>query len=94
MITPDKHQKFGIPVRIQLTDNSQLMGLIFVHPGTRIMETLCDGKMFFAIRTTDGIKLVNKQHAVHVQLLSIDEIKEKIDIFPDIDFQYIRNNNW
>lgn len=94
MISSDRREKFGIPVRIQMTNNSQIIGLVFVAVGNRVMETLCDGKPFFAVKTKDGVKLVNKQHAIQVELLSIEEIREKSDVFPDFDVKYLQAGKW
>ena len=86
--------KFGVPVRIVMTENNHILGVIFVHQGQRILDVLCDARSFIPVATTAGMRLLNKQHAVEIDLLPIEEMLEKRDLFPQIDFNYLRNNTW
>lgn len=94
MIIPEKIQKFGVPVRMQLANNSQILGLVFVRHGSRVMEKLCDANKFFAVKTSEGVKLVNKAHVIQVDLMTIEEIEASADMLPGVDLMYLRRNHW
>ena len=89
-----RHPKFGIPVRIAMSDRTQIIGLVFVRQNQRITEMLCDERVFFPIETIGGVRLLNKQHVAQVDLLPLEEILEKRDLFPEVDVQYLSNTNW
>ena len=89
-----KLTKFGIPVRIAMSDRTQIIGVVFVHQGQRVLDVLCDDRPFFPIQTTAGVKLLNKQHAAQIDLMLVEEMREMSELLPDIDFHYLRNNNW
>lgn len=89
-----RHVKFGIPVRIAMADRTQIIGVLFVRQSQRVIEVLCDERAFFPIETIGGVRLLNKQHVVQVDLLPIQEILEKRDLFPDVDVNYLGQNNW
>ena len=77
-----------------MSDRTQIIGVIFVRQNQRVIEVLCDERAFFPVETTGSVRLLNKQHVVQVDLLPIEEILEKRDLFPDIDVNYLRDNNW
>lgn len=89
-----RHPKFGIPVRIAMSDRTQIIGVVFVRQNQRIIEMLCDERIFFPIETTGGLRLLNKQHVAQVDLLPLEEILAKRDLFPDIDVQYLSETSW
>lgn len=86
--------KFAVPVRIAMAGSAQIFGVVFVHQGQRVLDVLCDERPFFPIQTTIGVRLLNKQYAVEIDLMTLEEILEQRDLFPDIDLQYLRNNTW
>jgi hypothetical protein len=94
MLSQNKHPKFGIPVRITMADKTHIMGLVFVHQGQRVLDVLCDARGFIPIKTTAGVRLINKAYTVEINLLEIEEMMEKRDLFPSIDFNYLQNNSW
>ena len=89
-----RHSKFGVPVRIAMSDKTQIIGLIFVRQNQRVIEVLCDDRAFFPVKTIGSVRLLNKQHVVQLDLLPIKEILEKRDLFPEVDVNYLRDNNW
>ena len=89
-----RHSKFGVPVRLAMADRTQIIGVVFVRQNQRVIEVLCDERTFFPIETIGSVRLLNKQHVVQIDLLSIEEILVQRDLFPDIDVQYLRDNNW
>lgn len=89
-----KHPKFGIPVRIAMSDKTQIMGTVFVRQNQRVIDVLCDARTFLPVETTAGVRLLNKQHVLQVDLMSLEEMAEKHDLIPDVDFQYLRSNTW
>ena len=54
MTSRTKLTKFGIPVRIAMSDRTQIIGVVFVHQGQRVLDVLCDDRPFFPIQTTAG----------------------------------------
>lgn len=94
MNTPLKHPKYAIPVRAMMTDKTQLLGVLFVRQNQRIIDLLCDARSFIPLETTAGLRLLNKQHVIQIDLMPIDEITEKHSLFPDLNFQYLHNNTW
>lgn len=89
-----RHPKFGVPVRIAMADRTQIIGVVFVRQNQRVIEVLCDERTFFPIETVGGVRLLNKRHVAQVDLMRIEEILEKRDLFPDIDVQYLSKANW
>lgn len=89
-----RHPKFGIPVRIAMADKTQIIGVVFVRQNQRVIEVLCDERTFFPIETIGGVRLLNKQHVVQVDLLPIEEILQKKELFPEIDVNYLSQSNW
>ena len=89
-----RYPKFGIPVRIAMSDRTQIIGVVFVRQNQRITEMLCDERTFFPIETTGGVRLLNKQHVSQIDLMALEEILEKRDLFPDIDVQYLSQSSW
>lgn len=94
MISQNRLPKFGIPVRVSMTNQTQTIGVVFVHQGQRVLDLFCDERHFLPIETTAGVKLLNKRHAVEIDLMPIEEILEKCDLFKGIDLQYLRNNKF
>lgn len=89
-----QHPKFGVPVRIAMSNNTQCIGVVFVRQNQRVLDMLCDARAFFPIETTGGVKLLNKNHAVQIDLMSIEEMREHQDLFPAVDFHYLHHNTW
>ncbi|MCC5986159.1 MAG: hypothetical protein JJT95_00660 [Pararhodobacter sp.] len=94
MLSQTKLPKFAVPVRIAMANETQIIGAVFVYQGQRVIDLLCDERPFIPIETTAGFRLLNKQHAVEVDLMQIEEMLEKRDLFPNVDLQYLRNNKW
>ena len=89
-----KHPKFGIPVRIAMSDRTQIIGVVFVRQNQRVIDVFCDARPFFPVATIGGVRLLNKQHAMQIDLMPIEEMLEMGDLLPEVDFQYLRNNTW
>jgi hypothetical protein len=89
-----KHPKYGIPVRVVLTNQDAILGLVYVQWGQRIRDVLCEKEAFLPVKATKGTLLVNKAAVVHVDLLSVSDIAEKKELFPEIDFDYLSRNAW
>lgn len=89
-----RHPKFGVPVRIVMADGALIIGMVFVRQNQRVIDVVCDARSFFPIKTNAGVSLLNKQHAVQIHLFSLEEILEKLDLFPEVDVHYLRNNTW
>ena len=89
-----RHQKFGIPVQIAMTDRTRIIGVLFVRQSQRVIEVLCDDRAFFPVETIAGVRLLNKQHVVQIDLLPIAEILENRGLCPDIDVHYLSQNIW
>lgn len=94
MMSHTKLPKFGVPVRVSLADKTQFFGVVFVRQGQRVIDLFCDERLFLPVNTKAGVKLLNKQHAVEIDLMSLEEMLDNRDLFPDVDFDYLRNNNW
>lgn len=77
-----------------MADRTQIIGVVFVRQNQRVIEVLCDERTFFPIETVGGVRLLNKRHVAQVDLMRIEEILEKRDLFPDIDVQYLSKANW
>lgn len=77
-----------------MADRTQIIGALFVRQNQRVIEVLCDERAFFPIETIGGVRLLNKQHVVQVDLLPMEEILEKRELFPDIDVHYLSQNTW
>lgn len=89
-----QHPKFGVPVRIAMSDGTQSFGVVFVRQNQRVLDMLCDARAFFPIETTEGVRLLNKHHALQIDLMSIEEMRMHQDAFPEVDFQYLHRNTW
>ncbi|MFN4100196.1 MAG: hypothetical protein ACK4GT_10500 [Pararhodobacter sp.] len=89
-----RHPKFGVPVRIAMADGSVVTGMVFVRQGQRVVDVLCDARSFLPVKANDGVRLLNKQHAVQIQLMTMEEIFEKRELFPGVDVNYLRSNPW
>jgi hypothetical protein len=87
-----KQPKYGIPVRVVLTNGEALMGLVYVQWGQRVRDALNEREPFLAIKTVEQLRLVNKTAIVHVDLLTMDEISRQQGLFPEIDFEYLSLN--
>ena len=89
-----KHPKFGVPVRIAMSDKTQIIGVVFVRQDQRVLDVLCDARPFFPLATIGGVRLLNKQHAMQIDLMPIEEMQKMNDLLPEVDYQYLRNNSW
>lgn len=77
-----------------MADRTQIIGIVFVRQNQRVIEVLCDDRTFFPIETIGSVRLLNKHHVVQIDLLPMEEIIKQRDLFPDIDVQYLYDNNW
>jgi len=89
-----KYPKYCIPVKATLEDGSQYFGGIHVIQSQRVLDVLCDERPFIPFKLRDRTILVNKCKIVQVDLLEMSEIKEKQDILPEMNFEYLKVNNW
>ena len=87
-----KQPKYGIPVRVALSNGEALMGLVYVQWGQRVRDALNEREPFLALKTVEQLRLVNKTAIVHVDLLTMDEIARQQGLFPEIDFEYLSLN--
>ncbi|MGI3213404.1 hypothetical protein ACROSR_20210 [Roseovarius tibetensis] len=89
-----KYPKHCIPVKATLEDGSQYYGGVHVMQQQRILDLLCDERDFIPFSLRDRIILVNKSKIVRLDILEMSEIKEKKDILPEVNFDYLNANNW
>ena len=89
-----KHPKYGIPVRVVLTNQDAVLGLVYVQWGQRVRDVLCEKEAFLPVKAAKGMHLVNKAAIVHVDLLALKEISEKRELFPEIDLDYLSRSAW
>ena len=89
-----KHPKYGIPLRIILTNHNEILGLVYVQWSQRVRDLLCEKDAFLPVRTTNGTLLLNKVNIVRVDILTLPQIEQKQDLFPEIDFDYLSHNSW
>ncbi|TNC50838.1 hypothetical protein FHG66_07660 [Rubellimicrobium rubrum] len=89
-----KHPKYGIPLRIALTNQDEIMGLVYVQWSQRIRDLLCERDAFLPVRTTKGTILLNKVNIVRVDILTLEQITKEQELFPEIDFDYLTYNSW
>lgn len=87
-----KQPKYGIPVRVVLGTGEPILGLVFVQWGQRVRDALNEKEPFLPVKTLGQLRLVNKAAIVHVDLLAMEEIAEKRELFPEIDFEYLSLN--
>jgi hypothetical protein len=87
-----KQPKYGIPVRVVLGNGDLVLGLIFVQWGQRIRDSLNEPEPFLPIRTVGQLRLINKAAIINVDLLTMEEIADKQELFPEIDFEYLTLN--
>lgn len=89
-----KYPKFCVPVKATLDDGTQHFGGVYVRQSQRVLEVLCDDRPFMPFRLRDKTVLLNKSRLLQVDLLGMDEIKEKLDILPEVDLAYLSSNAW
>jgi hypothetical protein len=90
----NKTPKFNIPVRIDLSGGASMYCVVFVRQNQRIIEMLGDERTFIPVQTNDGVSLVNKAHILRLEIMTKTEIKEKSELFPNVNFYYLDNNSW
>jgi spore coat polysaccharide biosynthesis predicted glycosyltransferase SpsG len=91
---PNHLPKHRVPALIVLADGSQSLGVVFVRQGERVAEVLSKGGMFFPFLSKKDISLINKNQVIKIDIPTINEIREKEDVFPDVNYKYLENNNW
>ena len=87
-----KQPKYGIPVRVVLGNGDLILGLVFVQWGQRVRDALNEAPPFLPVKTVNQLRLVNKAAIIHVDLLTMEEIADKQELFPEIDFEYLSLN--
>jgi hypothetical protein len=94
MHNPNQFPKHNVPVRMTLADGSHVLGIIYLRQGQRISDMLCDDREFFPLKSTTGVILLNKRNVMQVDVMTIDEMIDKGDLFPDMSVKYLSNNAW
>jgi hypothetical protein len=94
MHNPNQFPKHNVPVRMTLADGSHVLGIIYLRQGQRISDMLCDDREFFPLKSATGVILLNKRNVMQVDVMTIDEMIEKGDLFPDMSVTYLSNNAW
>lgn len=90
----DHLPKHSVPVRVSLTDGSQVFGVVYVRQGQRILDMLCDERAFFPLKSSSGVSLVSKNSVMKVEVMTVAEIVNQEDLFPGVNLTYLKNNNW
>jgi len=94
MQNPNHLPKHSVPVRVTLINDSHIFGVVYVRQGQRILDMLCDDRKFFPVRANSGVSLLNKSSVMQVDVMTIDEIELKGQLFPEVDKKYLENNAW
>lgn len=89
-----KYPKYCVPVKATLEDGSQQYGGLHVIQGQRVLDVLCDDRPFIPFKLRDGTILINKSKLVQIDLLEVAEIRDKQDLLPAFDLDYLNLNNW
>ncbi|MFO7757073.1 MAG: hypothetical protein R6V26_01125 [Roseovarius sp.] len=92
--TAMKYPKHCVPVKATLEDGTQHYGGIHVIQSQRVLDVLCDDRPFIPFKLRDKTILVNKSKLLQIDLLELDEIKEKQDMLPEVNLEYLSVNNW
>lgn len=83
---PVKPSEYGIPVRITLGSGDLVLGLVFVGWGQQVGDILTAPSSFLPVKTLGHTRLVAKSAIMYVDVLTLDEIAERQELFPDLDF--------
>lgn len=94
MHNPNQFPKHNVPVRMTLVNGSHVLGIIYLRQGQRISDMLCDDREFFPLKSTTGVILLNKKNVMQVDVMTIDEMVEREELFPDMSVTYLNNNAW
>lgn len=94
MSNVEYYPKHNIPVRVTLIDGTNAFGVVYVRQGQRILDMLCDERAFFPLRSKDGISLLNKDGVMKINIMTVEEIADKEELFPDVNLGYLKNNSW
>lgn len=89
-----KYPKHCVPVKATLEDGTQHYGGIHVIQSQRVLDVLCDDRLFIPFKLRDKTILLNKSKLVQIELMELDEIKEKQNILPEVNIDYLSVNNW
>lgn len=84
----DRIPKYEIPVRITLTQEESVLGVIFVRQDQRILDMLCEPKPFFPVSTKTGMFLINKNSVLKLEVLDRDYILDNQDNFPKSETKF------
>ena len=93
MLSNQRLPKHSIPVRINMTNNVQLLGVVYVNHDQRILDLLCDTRSFFPLRTKGGLSLLNKNSVAQVEVFTVEETLDKKELFPEIDLAYLKTTS-
>jgi hypothetical protein len=80
--------KYELPVRITLTHEESVLGVIFVRQNQRILDMLCEPKPFFPLRTKTGMFLINKNSVLKLEVLDRDYILDNQHNFPESETKF------
>ena len=80
--------KYEIPVRILLSDQESVLGIIFIRQEQRILDMLCEEKQFFPVSTKTGMYIINKKSVVKVEILDRNFVMSNRDNFPEADIKF------
>lgn len=86
--------KHNIPVKVTLSDGSVVLGSVFLRQGQRILDMLCDDRMFFPLRSNAGVSLLNKNNVGRVDVMTFKEIADRQESLPGLNVKYLSNHSW
>lgn len=84
--------KCRIPVRIRFSDQTVVIGAVFIRQGQRVLDMICDERMSFPVLATAGITLVNKTPVRQIDVLGLPEIADIRDALPELDMTCIERS--
>lgn len=84
--------KYKIPVRIRFTDQTTLIGAVFVRQGQRVLDMICDERPFFPVALTTGVTFANKAQIRQIDVLGLPEIVDMRDSLPEFDLNFVEKN--
>ncbi|WP_369126994.1 DUF6812 domain-containing protein [Paracoccus liaowanqingii] len=77
---------FRLPVQIHLAGESDVvLGVVHVRQDQRVLDMLCDARLFFPVETREGVILINKNTVTKIALATRNNIEKIPDAYPQVD---------
>lgn len=89
-----KYPKYCVPVKATLENGNQYFGGFHVVQNQRILDVLCDDRPFIPFKLRDKTILLNKSRILQIDLLSMEDVYEMIDVLPEMNLDYLEANAW